>query len=262
MKIAAFQMDIAWESPAKNRRRVARWIESSAGDADLVVLPEMFSTGFSMHPERVAEEMSGETVQWLRRTAAETGKALICSMAVVSDDHFTGDVDNYYNRLFFVSPEGVLMCSDKRHLFRMGGEHGHYQAGRGRMILHYKGFRILPLVCYDLRFPVWSRSRGDYDLLVYVANWPASRSYAWSVLLRARAIENLSYVVGVNRCGEDPGLKYSGDSAILDFMGRPLAEAAEGTETMLTAALDLEALREFRAKFPAHLDADKFDIEI
>ena len=259
MKVAAFQMDIAWENPKANRAKIERWLSDHASDADLVVFPEMFTTGFSMHPADIAENMRGESVEWLVDTARRSGKALMGSMAIKakSADGTVG----YYNRLFFVGDDGVILCYDKRHLFRMSGEHNHYEAGRLRQVIHYKGVRILPLICYDLRFPAWSRSRNDYDLLVYVANWPETRSYAWETLLRARAIENQSYVVGVNRCGKAPKENYSGDSAILDFTGRPLSVARPYAEEMIFAEIDTDALAEFRTGFPAYLDADRFTFD-
>lgn len=261
MNVAAFQMDIAWESPRANREKVSEWIGKKAGDADLIVLPEMFSTGFSMAPERVAEDMSGPTVQWLRETAMDTSKALVGSIALRSVNRETGET-GYFNRLLFALPDGRVEYYDKRHLFRMGEEDKHYTGGTERVVVEYKGFRILLLICYDLRFPVWSRNRNDYDLMIYIANWPVARAYVWKTLLRARAMENLSYVIGVNRCGADPALRYSGDTVILDFKGEPLAEAQPDKEQMIFAGLETAPLNEFRKKFPAHLDADRFDIRL
>lgn len=263
LKIALFQMDIQWESPSENCRKAAGWIEREAPEADLVVLPEMFATGFSMNPAAIAQEMEGEVVTFLRDLAVRTGKAIVTSVAVRDRIRRIGPETGFFNRLFFFTPDGVRLTYDKRHRFRMGGEHEHYAEGsERRLVVHYKGFRICPLICYDLRFPVFSRNRSDYDLLLYVACWPEARREAWSTLLRARAIENLVYVAGVNRCGEEPGERlYSGDSAVLDFAGRPLAEAEPGRECMLSATLSLDELEAFRRRFPAHLDADEFALD-
>lgn len=260
LKIAIFQMDIIWENPAENCRKAERWIEREAGDADLVVLPEMFATGFSMNPSSIAQDMDGEVVTFMRDLAVRTGKAIITSVAIHDHIRRNESEQGYFNRLFFFTPDGIWLTYNKRHLFRMGGEHEVYVGGESKLIVHYKGFRICPMICYDLRFPAFSRNRGDYDVLVYVACWPEVRRYPWSTLLRARAIENLAYVVGVNRCGEEPGNVYSGDSVVLDYLGQPLAEAEPGVECMKTATLSLEALKAFRKRFPAHLDADHFTI--
>ena len=258
LKVAIFQMDIVWENPTENCRKVAEWIEREAGDADLVVLPEMFATGFSMNPAAIAQEMDGQIVTAMRDLAVSSGKAIITSIAIHDHIRRTEPEMGYFNRLFFFAPDGVWLTYNKRHLFRMGGEHEKYVGGNSRQIIHYKGFRICPLICYDLRFPVFSRNRQDYDVLVYVACWPEPRRNAWSTLLRARAIENQAYVIGVNRCGTEPKNIYSGDSAILDYLGQPLAEATPSVECMTSATLSLEALETFRKGFPAHLDADSY----
>lgn len=258
LKIAIFQMDIVWENPAANCRKAAEWIEREAAGADLVVLPEMFATGFSMDPASIAQETDGEVVTFMRDLAVKTGKAIITSVAIRDHVRRTEPETGYFNRLFFFTPDGVWLTYNKRHLFRMGGEHEKYVGGTSRLIVHYKGFRICPMICYDLRFPVFSRNRRDYDVLVYVACWPEARRHAWSSLLRARAIENLAYVVGVNRCGEEPGNVYSGDSVILDYLGQPLAEAVPSRECMVSATVSMDGLEAFRQKFPAYLDADDF----
>lgn len=261
LRLAVFQMDTRWENPSENCRIAAERIEREAGDADLVVLPEMFATGFSMEPERIAQEMDGEVVTFMRDLAVRTGKAIVTSVAIRDHVRRTEAETGYFNRLFFFAPDGVWLTYNKRHLFRMGGEHEKYMEGSPRrLIVHYKGFRICPLVCYDLRFPVFSRNRQEYDLLIYVASWPEARRYAWSTLLRARAIENQAYVAGCNRCGKDPKNDYSGDSAVLDFLGQPLVEAEPGREDMITATLSLDELDAFRTGFPAHLDADDFTL--
>jgi len=220
------------------------------------VLPETFTTGFSMDVEQLAEPPGGPTALWMRTTAARLGAAVTGSV-------ITADGGRYYNRLLWAEPSGEPRSYDKRHLFRMGREHEHFTPGRVAWSVSWRGFSICPLVCYDLRFPVYSRRRAqlDYDLLIYVANWPAARAFAWRTLLRARAIENQAYVVGVNRVGADGGgIAYAGDSAALDFLGATLADL--GAEPgVVTVDLDGEALGAFRRKFPAHLDADAFTLE-
>ena len=254
LRVTLVQTDLAWRDPAENRRRLAAHFRGLAGHTDLVVLPEMFSTGFCMDSAALAEPMDGPTVGWMREEAAATGCAIAGSLIV-------RDGDRHHNRLVWARPDGTLAHYDKRHLFRMAGEQDHYAAGDARLVVEHRGWRICPMVCYDLRFPVWSRSRGDYDLLLYVANWPARRAHAWNSLLRARAIENLSYVAAVNRIGRDGnGATYAGDSVVLDFLGQPISSEGGG-DRVETAVLDLESLRSYRASFPAHLDADAFELK-
>jgi predicted amidohydrolase len=253
LRVTILQCDLAWRDPAANRANLARHFRGLVGHTDLVVLPEMFSTGFSMDAEALAEDMDGPTVGWLREEAAALGCVITGSLIVRDDGHC-------YNRLVWARPDGSLAHYDKRHLFRMAGEHEHFAAGSRRLIVTLKGWRICPMVCYDLRFPVWSRSRGDYDALIYVANWPARRRLAWQSLLRARAIENLACVVGVNRIGRDGnGVTYAGDSVALDHLGQPLGSDGDG-DRVETAVLDLESLQSWRRSFPAHLDADEFEL--
>jgi len=253
LRVTLVQSEIAWETPAANRHRLAEHFRGLAGHTDLIVLPEMFSTGFTMDAATHAESMNGPTVGWMREEAAAMGCVITGSLIVQDQGH-------YFNRLVWARPDGSLQHYDKRHLFRMAGEHTHYTAGGSRLTIELKGWRVCPLICYDLRFPVWSRSCGDYDLLLYVANWPARRARAWAALLRARAIENLCYVVGVNRIGRDGNaVSYAGDSVALDFLGRPLSSEGGG-DRVETAVLDLESLRSYREEFPAHLDADGFKI--
>lgn len=253
LRVTMVQTALAWEDPASNRRELAARFRGLAGHSDLIVLPEMFPTGFSMDAGRLAEEMAGPTVGWLREEAAALGCVIAGSLII-------RDGDRHYNRLVWARPDGTLEAYDKRHLFRMAREHDHYVAGTRRLTVEIKGWRVCPMVCYDLRFPVWCRNRGDYDLLVYVANWPARRAHAWATLLRARAIENLCYVVGVNRVGSDGnGATYAGDSVALDFVGQPVSGDGGG-ERIETAVLDRVSLAAFRAAFPAHLDADSFEL--
>ena len=257
LRVSLVQQPIAWQDGAANRARFEELLRPLAGTTDLVVLPETFTTGFSMEVERLGEPPGGPTTQWLLRLAAALDAAVTGSVITLDGGH-------YYNRLLWGSPEGELRHYDKRHLFRMGREHEHFTPGRAPWRLNWRSLRICPLVCYDLRFPVFSRRRPelDYDLLLYVANWPAARADAWRQLLRARAIENLAYVVGVNRVGPDGrGVAHEGDSAAIDFRGRTLADAGQ-VPALLTVELARGPLDEFRAKFPAHLDADRFNLEL
>ena len=253
MKITLIQTDLLWNDPAGNRARFEQKI-AEAGSADLIVLPEMFSTGFCTQPRLAAEPLGGETLPWMKRIAQKTDCALAGSVAVEENG-------NYFNRFYFVKPDGSVSQYDKRHLFTYGGEHKKFTAGDKRVIVEYKGWRILLQICYDLRFPVWSRNRNDYDLALYTANWPTPRVDAWSALLRARAIENLCYVAGINRTGTDPNCSYCGKSALLDFKGQTLADVEPGKEALLSAELDADALRDFRKNFPALQDADRFSLE-
>ena len=253
LRVTLVQTELAWQDPAVNRRNLAAHFRGLAGHTDLVVLPEMFSTGFSMDAETLAEEMDGSTVGWMREEAAALG-------CVVTGSLIVRDAGRCFNRLVWARPDGSLEHYDKRHLFRMAGEQRHYAAGERRLLVEVKGWRVCPMVCYDLRFPVWSRSRDDYDVLLYVANWPSRRRTAWSALLRARAIENVCYVVGVNRVGKDGnGASYSGDSVALDFLGQVLG-GERGGDFVETVVLDRESLATFRRDFPVHLDADEFDL--
>jgi predicted amidohydrolase len=253
LRVTMIQTALAWQEPAANRAVFASHFRGLLGHTDLIVLPEMFTTGFSMDAERLAETMDGPTVGWMREESAALGCAITGSLII-------RDGDSHYNRMVWVAPDGSLQYYDKRHLFRLADEQRHYAAGSRRITVEYKGWRICPLVCYDLRFPVWSRNRGDYDLLLYVANWPARRSLAWKTLLRARAIENVAYVVGVNRIGSDGnGANYAGDSVAVDFLGQPLA-GDRGGDFAETAVLDRDLLQSWRASFPVHLDADEFHL--
>jgi omega-amidase len=253
LTITLVQADLIWQNPVANRQHLEQQLEQLRGQTDLIVLPEMFTTGFTMAPELIAEPAEGPTLEWLLRQAQRLQAALTGSVAVASGGQ-------YFNRLYWVQPDGLTHTYDKRHQFRMAGEQDHYRAGEVPLLIEWRGWRICPLICYDLRFPVWSRRRAglDYHLLLYVANWPKVRRYPWQVLLKARAIENLSFCVGVNRVGIDGlGYEHSGDSAVLDFKGQVLLEAPD-QEWLGSVILDHAALSEFRRKFPAHLDADGF----
>ncbi len=257
LRVSLVQQPLVWHDPAANRARFGALLEPLAGRTDLVVLPETFTTGFSMEVEALGEPAGGPTTAWLIELAARIKAAVTGSL-------ITEEGGNYYNRLLWVTPSGTPRHYDKRHLFRMGCEHQHFTPGRTAWSTLWRGLRVCPLVCYDLRFPVFSRRRPelDYELLVYVANWPAARADAWRQLLRARAIENQAYVVGVNRVSADGnGVAHSGDSAAIDFLGRPLAEAGDAPG-IVTVELEREPLDAFREKFPAHLDADRFTLEL
>jgi len=257
LRVTLVQQPLVWAEPAANRERFAALLEPLAGATDLVVLPETFTTGFSMEVERLGEPSGGPTSVWLADMALELDAAITGSV-------ITADGGRYYNRLLWAEPGGApLRHYDKRHLFRMGREHQHFSAGSRAWTVPWRGFNVGPLVCYDLRFPVFSRRRPglDYELLLYVANWPAPRSLAWRTLLRARAIENQAFVVGVNRVGSDAhGIAHAGDSAAIDYLGQPLAELGAGP-AVVTVELDAARLWAFREKFPAHLDADRFTLE-
>ena len=248
MKITILQRDIVWADPTRNVQRADEAIDGNPG-SDLYVLPEMFSTGFCTQPEGIAEPAENRTVSWMKAKASQTGAAIAGSIAVHEDGR-------YYNRFHFVTPDGNVTTYDKKHLFTFGGEHNRFTAGSERVIVAYKGFRILLEICYDLRFPVWSRNRGDYDMIIYVASWPTPRVEAWKALLTARAIENQCYVVGVNRVGEDPGNNYCGGSRVIDPYGKIMAECEDGREMEVTVEVDMEVLEAFRAKFPVLDDAD------
>jgi len=255
-RLSLAQQPLAWHDAEANRAHFASVLAPLAGATDLVLLPEMFTSGFTMKPERYAESADGPTRAWLLEQARALDGAVGGSVAVNDDGRF-------FNRFMLATPDGDLHQYDKRHLFRMGGEHRHYSAGSRALIVEWRGLRICPLVCYDLRFPVWSRRRPglDYDLVVYSANWPAARRYAWATLLRARAMENQAFVAGVNRVGEDGGgVAHAGDSVILDFTGQPLVDLQDRAQ-VVTVSLDADALRAWRDKFPAHLDADAFILE-
>lgn len=251
MKVLLIQTDIRWNNPAANRDQLEQKI-FAADATDLIVLPEMFSTGFCTQPRGIAEADLG-TLTWMQQVAHTKQAALAGSIATEENGH-------YYNRFYFVFPDGHYTYYDKHHLFTYGGEHKEYTAGNERVVVEYNGWRILLQVCYDLRFPVWTRNYDNYDMILYVASWPTPRVEAWSALLRARAIENLCYVAGVNRVGDDPNCNYCGGSVLLDYIGKPLAEAVMGQEGILTGELSREALSAFRDKFPALQDADAFTL--
>ena len=247
MKTTILQRDIRWGDPKANIQRADEAISRNAG-SDLYVLPEMFSTGFCTSPEGIAER-DDTTLQWMKSKTCEIDAAIAGSVAVEENG-------KYYNRFYFVKPDGEVTHYDKKHLFTYGGEHLRFTAGEERVVVEWRGVRILLEVCYDLRFPIWARNRGDYDMILYVASWPTPRVGAWSALLVARAIENQCYVAGVNRVGNDPACEYCGGSVIIDPYGVKIAECEISQECEATAEIDMVALEAFRKKFPVLLDAD------
>lgn len=266
LRLTLVQGATLWHDPAGNRDYYGGLIAGLRGRTDLVLLPETFTSGFSNDAIAQAETMDGPTVAWLREQAAALDAA-VCGSVQLRDGE--GQEEKVYNRLLFATPDGALAHYDKRHLFTFAGEHKRYTPGRDRLTVDWRGWRICPQVCYDLRFPVFSRNRYDverpgaldYDLLLYVANWPSARAYPWKTLLRARAIENLCYVAGLNRVGTDGnGLHYSGDSAVIDFLGQPVSECADEAVTV-TVTLQAAELAAHRERFPAMLDGDRFELE-
>lgn len=251
MTITLLQQDIVWASPSANQEAAERAI-LAAPKSDLYVLPEMWSTGFATEPEGIAET-DGSSLHWMEQMAIRMDAAIAGSVATRVDD-------SYYNRFYFVKPTGEVSWYDKHHLFTYGGEHRRYTAGRQRVVVEWRGVRFLLQVCYDLRFPCFSRNRvqGDeaYDVALYVASWPTSRRLPWDTLLRARAIENQCYVCGVDRVGTDPACAYNGGTALIDAYGRTVAACPDGEVAALTASIDLEGLRTFRQKFPVLDDRD------
>jgi omega-amidase len=254
MKIALIQTTIFWENPSKNRKYFEEKINSIATKIDLVVLPEMFTSGFTMEPKKVAETMQGETILWLMNLA-KTKKIAVVGSLVITENN------NFYNRLVFVFPSGEIQYYDKKHLFTLAGEDKVYTAGNKKLIVDYKGFKICPLICYDLRFPVFSRNLEHYDVLIYVANWPISRINAWDILLRARAVENLCYTIGVNRIGiDDSNLVYNGHSQAIDCIGNAIFETQEKEEILLVT-LDKQKMLAHRKQFNFLADSDAFELK-
>ena len=253
LSVSILQYNIVWEDKQANFHKIGNLIQQ-IDSSDLLILPEMFSTGFSMNVSAMAEPMDGYSVEWMQNQAMTQNIAL-CGSLIIREN------DNYFNRLVFVFPDGSLIKYDKRHLFTMGDENRSYSSGNDRLIVEYKGFRILPLICYDLRFPVWSRNRQDFDLMVYVANWPAPRRKAWKTLLKARAIENQSYLVAANRTGTDAnGIVYCGDSFSIDAKGKITGRLQKNEEGIITEKFSLESLHRFRRNFPVLDDTDQFDL--
>jgi len=254
MRISLIQPDTVWENKTANLRNIDDLISPLHNKTDIVVLPEMFNTGFSMDPDRLGEIQRDETFRWMI-DRAEKGNFGLCGSFIVSENN------RYYNRFVFVSPEKEVWHYDKRHLFRMAGEHKYFSPGKKRIVFTFRNVRICPLICYDLRFPVWSRSRNDTDLIIYSANWPETRKQAWISLVKARAIENQCFVAGVNRVGTDAkGMLYCGESMLINYQGETIANAGAREATSVTADISMNELSEFRTKFPFLNDADDFTI--
>jgi omega-amidase len=257
LKVTLIQSNLHWENIELNLEMFTKKISMISGDTDLIILPEMFTTGFSMQAEKFAEPMNGRTVSWMREKAAE-------KKCVITGSFICTENGNYYNRLVWMRPDGTLSVYDKRHLFSMGDENKYYSQGNKKIIEEINGWKICPLICYDLRFPVWARNTeaSNYDLLIYIANWPERRSYPWKTLLPARAIENQCYVAGLNRIGNDGNeIHHSGDSAVINAKGEIISKIPAHEEAIETILLDYEELSEFRKIFPVLKDADRFEIK-
>lgn len=251
LKLALLQISLVWEQPDENFDKIIRLVHQTES-ADLLILPEMFPTGFTMKPHNLPSDLGSRTLSFLKSLSREVGAA-VCGSAPVSEQ------GKFYNRLYFVTPQGNHAHYDKRHLFSLAGEEKVYSAGQERILIEYAGWKILPLVCYDLRFPVWSRNTTDFDLLLYVANWPQKRIAAWDALLRARAVENMCYTAGVNRVGDDlKGFAHNGHSMVYDVLGQPMANLAE-TEGVFTYTLSREEIKKHRSHLGFLNDRDIFD---
>lgn len=252
--IALVQADLVWENPEQNRINFTKKINGITKAIDLIILPEMFTTGFTMNAGKVAETMDGETVLWMKYLASEKNTAIMGSIVVAEDD-------NYYNRLLFVEPSGKVSYYDKRHTFTLVGEDKTYTAGTEKVIIDYEGWKICTLICYDLRFPVWARNTEDYDILTYVANWPKPRVSAWDALLKARSIENMCYTIGVNRVGVD-GVNsiYSGHSAVYDVLGEELTSFQPNNEQIEIVTLEKRHIQAYQNKLKFLNDRDSFNI--
>lgn len=255
LNLTIIQTDLAWENAALNLKNFEHKINSLTAPTDIIVLPEMFTTGFAMQPEHLAETMNGATVNWMLKIAKKTNSAVCGSIIITENEH-------YYNRFLFVTPTGEIEYYNKRHLFSLAGEHERYHNDNKQVVIEYRGWKIRPLICYDLRFPVWSRNTSNYDVLLYVANWPKPRITAWNTLLKARAIENMSYVVGVNRVGTDAnGHEYTGNSIVIDGLGNEMTPLLENQEACVTTTLSKPTLQDIRTKFNFLNDQDEFEIK-
>ena len=263
LRVTAIQTSLHWENVEANLKHFDKQLNLITDPTDIIVLPEMFTTGFAIDRIQIAEEHGGKGLQWMLLKAKEKNAALVGSIAIKEDNKL-------YNRLYWVEPKGKILYYNKRHLFRMAGEHKYFSAGEKKIIIEYKGWKICPQVCYDLRFPVWSRNKWDqinnellaeYDVLIYVANWPELRSYPWKQLLLARAIENQAYVIGVNRIGLDANnINHSGDSVVINPRGEILSSIKPHQDSFETIELKADYLLDFRKSFPVGMDADSFDL--
>jgi len=256
LKIAIIQTHLIWEDPQANRKHFEERINTISNEVDMIILPEMFTSGFTMNALKIAETMHGATINWLKSIAKDKDVAIIGSLVITENN-------NYYNRLICAKPSGDLIQYDKRHTFTLAGEHNVYTAGTEKVIFNYLGWNICPLICYDLRFPVWARNTEDYDVLLYVANWPKPRINAWDALLKARAIENMCYCIGVNRIGLD-GLnyEYTGHSGAYDVLGNRLDSISENEEKVEIISLDKSMIGKYRAKLNFLNDRDNFNLKV
>lgn len=254
LKIALIQSDLVWENPEQNRDNFSEKIKSISESVDIIILPEMFTSGFTMNALEVAETMQGGTVKWMQYIALKSNAAIVGSL-IISENN------NYYNRLLFVEPSGSITYYNKRHTFTLAKEDKVFSAGKKKVIIDYKGWKICPLICYDLRFPVWARNIEDYDVLIYVANWPKPRVSAWDSLLKARAIENMSYCVGVNRVGVDGvNCVYSGHSAVYDVLGNVMTSFESNKEQIQIVKLEKRHVEAYRNKLKFLDDKDDFTL--
>jgi len=255
LNISIIQTELAWEDKQANLNHFETCLQQVPDDSNLVVLPEMFTTGFSMSPKYFAEKMSGESVEWMRKQAISLKKTIVGSLIVEENKQ-------YYNRLIWMQPDGKLQHYNKRHCFRYADEHLHYTGGDKELIVELEGWKFACYICYDLRFPVWSRNTNlKYDVALYIANWPATRSEHWKTLLKARAIENQAYTIGVNRIGKDgKGFDHSGDSVVLNGQGEQISNTEPNQFSVETITLNANKLVEYRKRFPAWMDTDEFNI--
>jgi predicted amidohydrolase len=254
LRISLAQYDVIWEDPSVNRLKLDQLLKPLKGETDLILLPEMFTTGFSMNARQLAETMEGASVEWMLKQADELNSAVAGSLIIKDNDHF-------FNRFLFVAPGGRIDFYDKRHLFSMGDENQYFHSGRKKVVVNYSGWRIALFVCYDLRFPVWCRSIKDADLILFTANWPEKRNIVWQTLTMARAIENQLYVACVNRTGTDgAGISYSGESKVIDPRGSVLCDLNNSSDKVDTCCVSLPELNRFREKFPVAGDEDLFEI--
>lgn len=258
LKVTLIQTALHWENKEANLKMFAEKIASIKEQTDIIILPELFSTGFSMKPENLSEQMNGNTHKWMKKIAEEKN-------CVVTGSIIIEESGNYFNRLIWQKPDGTYEYYDKKHLFRYGNEQEHYTAGNKKLIVEYKGWKICPLICYDLRFPIWSRNtkKNNYDLLIYVANWPEKRIHPWKTLLQARAIENQAFIIGVNRVGEDGNnIVHSGDSAVINPKGEIISNIIISHEEKIeTITLAYQEVKSWRETFPAWMDADDFEMK-
>lgn len=255
LHVVGIQADLFWENPTKNLAFFEEKIKHLPKETNLVVLPEMFTTGFTMNPEKVAEKMDGKSVSWMLKMAVENQFAITGSLVIFKNE-------NYYNRLVFVHPSGKIETYNKRHSFTLAGEHKVYTSGKKKLIVSYNGWKICPLICYDLRFPVWVRNAENYDVLIFMANWPVTRIKAWQTLLKARAIENMCYTIGVNRTGKDANdYLYSGDSLVIDFLGDEISSLPKNEVGILSAVFSKKSQEKVREKLGFLNDRDSFTVD-